>query len=193
MDYARLKDFTLKGFAQVCPYCGACLRKTSAVAMFNGERDSMNDGSARRRREWRLLCFLRHEEMAVRMALARATHHAVQRHQCTQTVTLPLAATYAATALSPVIEFVVPALAITYAAPVPVIEYVSPAPVIEYIAPAPAVTYAAPSRQLPLAYTTTTVTTGVNIDITGLVNPPAFFHYYCGCFLRHRSLVRFFP
>ena len=102
------------------------------------------------------------------MALARATHHAVQRHQCTQTVTLPPAATYAATlAPSPV----VPAPAVTCAAPAPVIEFVALAPVMEYIAPAPAVTYAAPSQQLPPAYTMTTVTTGVNLDITGLVKP----------------------
>ena len=53
----------------------------------------------------------------------------------------------------------------------PVIEYVAPAPVIEYIAPAPAVTYAAPIQQLPPAYTMTAVTTGVNLDITGLVYP----------------------
>ena len=50
------------------------------------------------------------------MALARATHHAVQRHQCTQTVTPPPAATNAATAPSLVIEYVVPAPAATYAA-----------------------------------------------------------------------------
>ena len=48
--------------------------------MSNGERDFVVVGSARRRRERRLRCFLRHEEMAVRMALAHATHHAVQRH-----------------------------------------------------------------------------------------------------------------
>ena len=57
-------------------------------------------------------------------------------------------------------------------APSPVIEYVAPAPVIEYIAPAPAVTYVAPGQQLPPPYTMSTVTTGVNLDITGLVNPP---------------------
>ena len=66
--------------------CGACVRKTSAVAMSIGERDSLHVGSARRRRERRLCCFLRHEGMAVRMALPRATHHAVQRHECAQTV-----------------------------------------------------------------------------------------------------------
>ena len=49
--------------------------------MFNGERAPDVVGSARRRRERRLRCFLRHEEMAASMALARASHHAVQRHQ----------------------------------------------------------------------------------------------------------------
>ena len=107
--------------------------------MSSGERDPMYVGSARRRRKRRLRCFLRHEEMAVRMALARATYHAVQRHQRTQTVTPPLAATYAATlAPLPLIEYVVPAPAVTYAAPALVIEYVSPALVIEHTAPAPA-------------------------------------------------------
>ena len=125
---------------------------------------------ARRRRERRLRCFLRHEEMAVRMALARATHHAVQRHQCTQTVTP--AATYAATpAPSPVIEHVVPAPVVTHAAPAPVFECLAPAPVIEYIAPAPAMTYAVPSQQLPPACTMTPVTTDVNFDSTFFLNP----------------------
>ena len=103
-------------------FCGAFARKTLAVAMSNGERGFVV-GSARRRRERRLRCFLRHEEMAVRMALARATHHAVQRHQSTQTVSSPLAATHAATlAPSPVVEYVVPAPS---AAPVPVFEFVT--------------------------------------------------------------------
>ena len=50
--------------------------------MFNGDRapDANAGGSARRKRERRPRCFLRHEEMAVRMALARASHHAVQHH-----------------------------------------------------------------------------------------------------------------
>ena len=47
----------------------------------------------------------------------------------------------------------------------------APAPVIEYIAPAPAVTYDAPSQQLPPVFTTTPVTTDINLDIIGLVNP----------------------
>ena len=38
------------------------MRRTSAVAMFNGERAPDVVGSARRRRERRLRCFLRHEE-----------------------------------------------------------------------------------------------------------------------------------
>ena len=67
----------IEGFAQVCPFYGACVRKTLAVAMSNGERDFVVVGSARRRRERRHRCFLRHEEMAVHMALARAAHHAV--------------------------------------------------------------------------------------------------------------------
>ena len=71
----------------------------------------------------------------------------------------------------PVIKHVTPAPAVLHVAPVPVIEYVLPAPVIEYIAPAPAVTYVVPSQQLPPVYTTTTVTTDDNLDMTGLVCP----------------------
>ena len=74
-------------------------------------------------------------------------------------------------ALAPVIEYVAPTPAVTHEEPAPVIEYVAPSHVIEYIAQAPAVTYSAPCRQLPPAYTMTAVTTGVNLDITGLVNP----------------------
>ena len=82
-------------------FCGAFMRKTPAVAMSNGERDIVV-GSARRRRERRLRCFLRHEEMAVRMAL----------------VIIVRKLTHAATlALSPVIEYVVPAPSATRAAP----------------------------------------------------------------------------
>ena len=38
-------------------------------------------GSARRRRERRLRSHLRHERMAVAMALAESTHHSAQRHK----------------------------------------------------------------------------------------------------------------
>ena len=153
MRWHTFRSHLAQGFAQVCPFCAACVRKTLAVFMSNGERD-FDIGSARRKRERRLRCFLRHEEIAVRMALARATHHAVQRHQCTQTVTL--AATFAATpAPLPVIEYMVSAPTVNHVAPAPVIEYVSSAPGIEYIAPAPAVTPSVPSQQLPPAYTTT--------------------------------------
>ena len=129
------------------------MRKTLAVAMSNGERDYAATGSARRRRERRLRCFLRHEEMAVCMALARATHHAVQRHQCTQTVAPAPAHTNAAPA--PMIEYVAPAI------PETVNTNVAPALVIEYIAPSPAVSYPSfyPSFSQP------------NEAITGLVNP----------------------
>ena len=70
----------------------------------------------------------------------------------------------------PVIEIVAPAPTVTCAASVPVFEYVSPAPLIDHIAPAPAVTYVVPSQQLLPVYTTTTVTTDDNLDMTGLVN-----------------------
>ena len=173
-------------FTKCVFFFGASVRKTLAFAMSNGERDFVVVGSARRRRERRLRCFLRHEEMAVRMALARATHHAVQRHQCTQTVSPPLAATYAATpAPSLVIEYVVPALDVTHAAPAPVFKYMTPAHVIEYIAPTPAVTYVVPSQQLLLStprqpsLLTSTSTLSVWFTRKRL--------------LRHKSLVLFLP
>ena len=73
--------------------------------------------------------------------------------------------------LAPVTEYVAPAPAVVCVAPASVIEYVSSAPVIEYVAPAPAVTFSVPSQQLHPAYTMTTVTTDVNLDIIGLVYP----------------------
>ena len=121
-----------------------------------------------------LRAFLRQEKLSLAMQMATVTHHSWYRagraDASTQTVTYTDAATCAATpAPSTVIEYVVPA--VTYDAPPSVIEYVAPAPVIEYIAPAPAVTCAASSQQSPPAYTMTTVTTGVNLDITCLMNP----------------------
>ena len=68
-------------------------------------------------------------------------------------------------------------------------EYVAPAPVTEYIAPAPAVTSDAHSQQLPPVYTTTTVTTEVNLDTTDLVHPQ--FPFLLLRLFRHRSLVHF--
>ena len=44
-------------------------------------RDDGGAGSARRRRERRLRSFLRHERMAVAMALAESTHHSAQRQK----------------------------------------------------------------------------------------------------------------
>ena len=45
------------------------------------------------------------------------------------------------------------------------------APVTEYVAPAPAMTLSVPSQQLRPAYTSATVATGVNLDVTGFVSP----------------------
>ena len=55
---------------------------------------------------------------------------------------------------APVVEYVAPTPAVTYAAPAPVVGYVAPAhsvtyavpaPVIDYVAPAPSVTFSAPA------------------------------------------------
>ena len=91
------------------------------------------------------------------MQMATVSHHSWHRagraDASTQTMTHTDAATCAATA-----------------SPAPVFEYVPPAPVIENIAPAPAVTFDAPSQQLPPVFSTATVATDVNLDITGLMS-----------------------
>ena len=69
--------------------------------------------SAWRRRNRRLRAFWRHEQQAVRMAVAAATHHSYDRssaHACTQTD----------------LEYVTPA---------PVIECVAPAPAVTFVVP----------------------------------------------------------
>ena len=121
--------------------------------------------SARRRRERRIRSFFRHEQMAVQMAVVSAQHHSAQRccSIATQTDDFVPAATYAATAspaataASPMVEYVDPAPFVAPAAPAPVFEHMAPAPVIENIAPVPAVTLDAPSQQLPPVYTMATV------------------------------------
>ena len=168
--------------------CGAFVRRTLAVAMFNGERAPDVVRSARRRRERRLRCFLRHEEMAVRMALARATHHAVQRHQCTQTVT-PAATDAATPAPLPVIECMVSAPAVNNAAPALLIEYVSSAPRIEYIAPAGCDSFCAQSAVtfLPTPRQPTLLTTTSTLPIWCTRNFP----FLLLRLFRHWSLVHF--
>ena len=64
---------TLK--ASLCLRTPLVLLQRSAMSM--AERDVAT--SARRRRERRLRSFLRHEELSVKMALARALHHSAQR------------------------------------------------------------------------------------------------------------------
>ena len=93
-------------------------------------------------------------------AVASAQHHSASRGVSTATQTG-----------APVIDYVVPALAVNYVAPAPVIEDMPSALVFEYVAPAPAVTLSVPSQQLPPAYTMTTDTADDNFDITSLVNP----------------------
>ena len=139
--------------------------------------------SARRRRERRIRSFFRHEKMALKL------DHSSQRccSVATQTgdgvpatvyaATASLVAACAASAASPMVEYVdpapivlapvfgsvAPAPAVTYSAPAPVFEYVAPAPVFEF-APAPAGSFVAASQQLRPAFTAAAVTTGVNLD-----------------------------
>ena len=74
------------------------------------------------------------------------------------------------TAPSPVTEYVAPALAVTCGTPAPETVHVTRSLVIECIAPGPAVTFSTPSQLLPPAYIMESVTTGVSLDTTGLVN-----------------------
>ena len=118
--------FLLEGVASFRPVAKP-KRATMDVA-----REPHVVGSARRRRERRLRTWLRHEQVAIRCALASAKHHSHMRvaSVATQTDDEVLAATFAATA-SP---------AATYAATpasLPVIEHVVPAPVATHVAPAP--------------------------------------------------------
>ena len=57
---------------------GGLSRLSLAVAM-DGEHDVRGAGSARRRRERRLRCMLRHERQTVAMALAEQLHHSANR------------------------------------------------------------------------------------------------------------------
>ena len=125
---------------------------------------------SRRRRERRIRSVFRHEQKEVQMAVVSAQHHSALRccSIATQTddfvpaatcaATASHAAIYAATAASPMVEYVDPAPVVTHAALAPVIEYVSSASVIECVAPAPAMTHVASNQQLPPAYTMTTDT-----------------------------------
>ena len=128
-------------------------------------------GSTRRRRERRLRAWWRHEQFAIRCAVACASHHSHMRvtSVATQTDDEVFAASFAATA-SPAVTYAATRASIaTHVAPAPVFEHVTPAPVIENIALA--VIFGAPSQQLLLVYITSNVTTDVNLDVTGLVNP----------------------
>ena len=110
---------------------------------------------------------LRHERMAVAMALAEALHHssglrvmeraqhAAPRGQKTGTragVAGPAPVSeYVAPApavapfSTPAVTFVAPAPVVEYVAPTPAVTYAAPAPVVGYDAPAPSVTFAAPA------------------------------------------------
>ena len=121
--------------------------------MSNGERAPVDVGCARRRREGRLRCFLRHDEMTVRMAVAAAVHHKrvqaprrdLQRRRDLRCDRFSFSVT----------EDVAPTI------PETVNTNVALAPVIEYIALSPAVSYPScyPSFSQP------------NEAFTGLVNP----------------------
>ena len=123
--------------------------------------------SARRRRERRLRSMLRHERMAVAMALAEALHHssglkvmeraqhAALRGQKTGTragvagpapvVDYVAPAPAVAPFSAPVVSFEAPAPVVGYVAPAPAVTCAAPAPVVGFVSPAPSVTFAAPA------------------------------------------------
>ena len=120
--------------------------------------------SARRRRDRRLRAWWRHEQFAIRCAVASATHHSAYRSRRLDAETQTIApapddpAVYpVSTPPTPVDENVAPP---PDAAPGPVAEYVvSPlevtyaalTPVDEYVAPPPEVTYAGDAAPGPVA------------------------------------------
>ena len=149
--------------------------------------------SARRRRERRLRSMLRHERMAVAMALAEALHHssglkvmeraqhAALRGQETGTragVAGPAPVTeYVAPApavapfSAPVVSFKAPAPMVGYVAPTPAVTYAAPAPVVGYVAPALAVTYAAPAPVVGFVSPAPSVTYPAPAPVIGYVAP----------------------
>ena len=145
---------------KVALFCCDLSLLTQAGAMDGARVDAAGGtSSARRRRERRLRSMLRHERMAVAMALAEALHHSsglkvMERAQHAALRGQETGTRAGVAGPAPVVEYVAPASAVTYAAPAPVIGYVAPVPavtyaapatVIDHVAPAPAVTYAAPA------------------------------------------------
>ena len=131
----------------------------SVGTMMDGEHAFATSGvTAWRRRQRRLRRYvLWHSKMEI----AAAIHHTSRQRTSTTT------------AATQTVNYVFVSAAATYAATasVHVIGYVTPSLVLENIAPAPAVTSDVHSQQLPPVYTTTTVTTDDNLDITGLMYP----------------------
>ena len=154
--------------------------------------------SARRRRERRIRSFFRHEQMAVKLAVVSAQHHSAQRC-CSvdmQTDDEVLASTAASPMVgyavpapvppAPVVEYVAPTPAVTYAAPAPVVGYVAPAPavtyaapapVMDYVAPAPSVTYAAPAPVIDYVAPAPSVTFAAPAPVFEYVEPAPVSEY----------------
>ena len=98
-------------------------------------------GSARRRRERRLRSMLRHERMAVAMALAEALHHSsglkvMERAQHAALRGQKSGARAGVAGPAPVTEYLAPALAVAPFSS-PAVTFVAPAPVVGYETPAP--------------------------------------------------------
>ena len=156
-------------------------------------------GSALRRRERRLRSMLRHERMAVAMALAEALHHSsglkvMERAQhaalrCQKSGTRagvagPVPVTeYVAPAhavapfSSPAVTFEMPAPVIDYVAHAPAVTYAAPAPVVGYVSSAPAVTFAAPAPVIDYVAPAPSVTYAAPAPVFEYVAPAPVFEF----------------
>ena len=131
--------------------------------------------SARRRRERRLRSMLRHERMAVAMALAEALHHSsglkvMERAQHAALRGQKTGTRAGVAGPAPVTEYVAPAPAVApFSAPV--VSFEAPAPVVGYVAPGPAVTCAAPAPVDGSVAPTPAVTYAAPAPVIGYVAP----------------------
>ena len=142
---------------------------------------------------------LRHERMAVAVALAEALHHSsglkvVERAQHAAQRGQKSGTRAGVAGPAPVTEYVAPAHAVapfsspavTFEVPAPVIEYVAhalavtyaaPAPVVGYVAPAPAVTYAAPAPVIDYVALAPSVTYAAPAPVFEYVAPAPVLEY----------------
>ena len=139
------------------------------------EAEAGGTSSARRRRERRLRSMLRHERMAVAMALAEALHHSsglrvMERAQHAALRGQKTGTRAGVAGPAPVTEYVAPAPAVAPFS-TPAVSFEAPAPVVGYVAPAPAVTYAAPAPMVGFVSPAPSVTFAAPAPVIDFVAP----------------------